>query len=922
MNDKRKTKKELIQELDKLKRRIFRLEKSAAGKSGEKSTRRGDLDYKHIFENAHDAMVCLDTRGYIIEASKKAIKFFGGTKRELIGKHFTKIGIFSPKDIPGLLSRFKTILTGKHSNINLQIKNKNQRVFFLECSISLMRIGNKITGMTAVVRDVTERKSTESELRAERDKLNAIFESMVDGAYIVNKDHDIQYVNPVLKKDFGPPEGKKCHKYFHDSDEPCAFCKNKDVFAGKMVRWEWTSPKNGKIYDLIDTPLKNPDGSISKLEIFRDITERKRAEEALRESYEIINLSPAVAFLWRNAEGWPVEYVSENVKKLFGYTAEDFMSGKVSYAKIIHPDDLERVREEVARYSGEKERMNFAHKPYRIVTKSGQIRWIDDRINIRRGKNGMITHYRGIVLDITGRKRAEEALWESEEHYRLLVENATEGILVAQDGFVKFANPRLEEITSYKREELLSRPFLEFLHPNDRKFVIDNQLKRLKGELVPEAYEIRIITKYGDTRWLKISGVIITWEGRPALLNFIVDITEKKRLKELESRAQRLEAAGQMAGQVAHDFNNLLAPLIAYPEFIRDELPHDHKALVYLNDIEKAAHQIAGINQHLLTLGRRGHYNLVPLNLNDVIGETLDELKPFPETLVIETDLGGELLNIKAGRAQIHRMLSNIIANARDAMQDIGRIVIKTENYYADSMSVAYGYVSKGEYVKLTISDTGHGISEDVIQKIFDPFFTTKTADRIRGSGLGLSVVDAVVKDHNGYLDLYSKVGEGTSFILYFPITRENIDDQESEQIIGGSESVLVVDDDDVQRKVSLKILTSLGYKAATVESGEKAIELLRHKPYDLLFLDMIMTPGIDGTETLRRALEINPAQKTIILSGFAESQRVQEALELGAGAFIRKPLTRKKMAAAVRKELDKEEKVLVQRKSTIMAVK
>jgi PAS domain S-box-containing protein len=517
------------------------------------------------------------------------------------------------------------------------------------------------------------------------------------------------------------------------------------------------------------------------------------------------------------------------------------------------------------------------------------------------------------LLKIVGeaRKNAEEALGSSEERYRQLVEHATEGIVVAQGRSTKFVNPRVEEITSYSREELLSKPFLEFIHPDDRQLVIDNQQKRLKGELTPKTYEIRMINKYGETRWLRIGGVIINWEGKPASLNFVVDITENKRLKELESRAQRLEAAGQIAGQVAHDLNNLLAPLIAYPEFIREDLPKGHSVLPYLNDMEKMAQQIADINQQLLTLGRRGHYNLEPMNLNNLIRETLSDQKPFPKTLVIETDLDNELLNIKAGQAQIHRMLSNIIHNARDATQDIGHIVIKSENFYADNVSVAFGNVPQGEYVKLTISDTGHGISEDITQKIFDPFFTTKTADKKRGSGLGLSVVDAVVKDHKGYIDLESKIGSGTIFYFYFPVTREGIDDSESEPITGGSEKVLVVDDDEMQRVVTLKILNSLGYTASAVESGVKAIDLLNREPQDLLVLDMIMPPGIDGAETFEKALKVNPSQKALIVSGYAETDRVQSALQLGAGAFIRKPLTRGKLARAVRRELNRKEKDL-----------
>jgi CheY-like chemotaxis protein len=231
---------------------------------------------------------------------------------------------------------------------------------------------------------------------------------------------------------------------------------------------------------------------------------------------------------------------------------------------------------------------------------------------------------------------------------------------------------------------------------------------------------------------------------------------------------------------------------------------------------------------------------------------------------------------------------------------------MKTENYYADDTSVAYGRVPKGEYVKLTVSDNGCGIPDDIILKILDPFFSTKTTDKKRGSGLGLSVVDAVMRDHNGYLDLDSTVGHGTSFFLYFPVTREEAGEVESEYRAGGDEKVLVVDDDEIQREVTTQLLQKLGYRVNSVECGETALEFLRNAPQDLVILDMVMPGGIDGTETYRRILEISPQQKAIILSGFSESDRVLKVQKLGAGAFVRKPVSKRAIAAAIRSELDR----------------
>ncbi len=510
------------------------------------------------------------------------------------------------------------------------------------------------------------------------------------------------------------------------------------------------------------------------------------------------------------------------------------------------------------------------------------------------------------LIKILRQRESERMLKTSEDRFRAMSENALTGIWIVQDGLIKYTNPILAKLLECSADKLAGSDPLAQFHIDDRPAM--EVLLKEGGNQRSQARQIavRAVNRAATQIDFEVAASYIEWDGRCAVLCNLLNITETKRLRELEARAQRLETVGRIAGQVAHDFNNLLGPVMAYPELIRGEIPINNDVYEYLNAIESAAHQIAAINQDLLTLGRRGHYSVELLNLNSIIKESLKELEPLPATVICEVDLSPDLMSVKGGVAQIRRAISNLLHNAHDALNDVGKISIRTENYYADDVTVGYGRVPKGEYVKITIADTGIGMPENILQRIFEPFFTMKTADRRRGSGLGLSVVDSVIKDHGGFVDLNSKVGQGTKFYLYLPACREQETIERSEEIKGGSESILIVDDDAMQRGVLARILSKLGYRTAQASSGEEAIDLLRQATADLLLLDMIMPGGIDGSETFRQALEICPGQRAIIVSGFSESDRVNEMQACGAGAFVKKPLTIRAIATAVRKELDR----------------
>lgn len=402
---------------------------------------------------------------------------------------------------------------------------------------------------------------------------------------------------------------------------------------------------------------------------------------------------------------------------------------------------------------------------------------------------------------------------------------------------------------------------------------------------------------------------------------------EQKDLQTQLQQAQKMEAIGTLAGGVAHDLNNILGGLVSYPELLLLQLPEDSPLRKSILTIQKSGEKAAAVVQDLLTLARRGVVVTEVVNLNDVISEYLEspeheKLQSYHPGVHLETRLEKDTFNILGSSTHLSKTVMNLISNAAEAMPEGGKLTLSTENRYIDRPIRGYDNVKEGDYVVLTISDTGTGISPDDIEKIFEPFYTKKKMGR-SGTGLGMAVVWGTVKDHNGYIDVQSTEGkarpprlsprdggQGTTFTLYFPVTREKLpEDKPSltlEAYSGNGESILIVDDVEEQRQIASGMLKELGYSVVSVSSGEEAVEYLRTNKVDLLVLDMIMDPGMDGLDTYKKILKLHPGQKAIIASGFSETDSVKEVQGLGAGGYIKKPFLLEKIGLAVKEELEK----------------
>lgn len=533
----------------------------------------------------------------------------------------------------------------------------------------------------------------------------------------------------------------------------------------------------------------------------------------------------------------------------------------------------------------------------------------------------------GLYSEAIARNRdlseARESLKENEERFRSIVENSFDGIVIVDENRrILYANEELAKITGYSCEELMGRDSLSLFHLEAKPRVEGSLSQGFQGEGSARRLEATLLHKDGGRRYAEISNTTIKdSKGRVQWIGHVSDITERKAVEEerksLEAQLQRalkMEAIGTLAAGVAHDLNNILSGIVGYPDLLLMDLPEKSPLREPVKIIQKSGERAAAIVQDLLTLARRGVAIAEVVNMNRIIADYLkspehQRILAYHSETKIETALHPDLLNILGSPVHLTKTLMNLLSNAAEAMPQGGEIRITTENLYLDRPLKGYDTISTGDYCVLTVSDEGIGMTPEEAERVFEPFYTKKVMGR-SGTGLGMTVVWGTVKDHQGYITVNTEKGSGSTFKLYFPVTRKDLAEalplMQLEDWKGKGERVLVIDDVEEQRDIALRMLTRLGYQVHTVSSGEKAVEYLQTHPADLLLLDMIMDPGMDGLDTYKKILETHPGQKAIVASGYAETERVRQTRDLGAGDYIKKPYTLSRLGAAVRKQLDK----------------
>ncbi len=871
--------------------------------------------------------------GKIVDANEAFSRWTGYDLKEVSGVATLDLHFWgNPEDrqkITGILTT-----AGEVNDAEVVLRQRNGNLRNVLFSARFIEIEQERHIMT-LIQDITERRKMEAALREGEKRYREFADFLPQPVCEFDVNGNLSFVNRSCFKFFGYTKedydkGLNVlnmmvpghHRMALENMQRILNGENSDGSDYTMLR------KDGSTFPAIvfSSPVMHEGKPLGLRAIIIDMTERKAAEETLRESEatlrSVFKATPVGLCIMKDRV---FQSANKAWYESFGYAESDII-GHATRILYQNEEEYERVGREL--YASLLER-GLASVQTRIRRKDGAFR---DAVLIAAPLESEDLSFGTVVAieDVTDRRRTEEELKENRKQLANIIEFLPDATLVIDgNGRVIAWNRAIESMTGIRKEDMLGKGDYEYalpfcgerrpilidlaLHPDREMEKQYTAVQRIEDILLDESYTPHLPP--GDIHLSATASVLRDSRGEIiAAIECIRDNTERKRMEERLNRAEKMEALGNLAGGVAHDLNNVLGVLVGYSELLLEKLPGNSPLRRYADNILQSSIKGAAIIQDLLTLARRGVAVAEVVDLNRVVGDYLrspefEQLKLHHPEVKIWSDPADVILNIKGSPIHIGKTLMNLVSNAMESISGQGEVTIKTENCYLDIPVRGYDNIHEGDYVVLTVSDNGKGISAQDVGKIFEPFYTKKVMGR-SGTGLGLTVVWGTVKDHHGYIDVQSEESKGSAFTLYFPVTRE--ESVKTEKIVspaeyaGLGESILVVDDVQEQRELAMNMLRRLGYRVYAVAGGEAAIEYFKNKKADLMVLDMIMDPGIDGMETYRRIIEINPGQKAVIVSGFSETDQVRKTQEMGAGIFVRKPYILEKIGLAVREELDR----------------
>ena len=776
------------------------------------------------------------------------------------------------------------------------------------------------------------RRRTEEALNASEEKHRSIIENAIEGIFQTSPEGEFLSANPALAAMFGfdsPEELMAAVKSIQDKlyVDSADRDRLKRLYEeqGYVLNFETrVYGKDGNILWISMTAraVKDGAGRIIRYEgTTENITERKRAEEGERLSrqrvLDIVEFLPDSTFVIdheRKVVAW-----NRAIEEMTGVRKDEIIGqGDYAYALPFYgerrPAAIDLVfgwnEESVGKYDFvEKQGDILIAEVYVPMTYRGKDAYLSVRASPLCDSRGNVVGAIESIRDVTEQKRIAAELQESEGRYRTAIESSSDGILMVKEGRYLYANRKFLDIFGFESMDAVVGQAVGFVtHPDDRERVVDIQKRRQRNEEAPSRYEFKGLRTNGDTIFLEASVARTAYKGEPISLAYVRDITARKHLEAQLRQSQKMEAIGTLAGGVAHDLNNILTVLMGYGTLLEMGLNTDNPLRSYADHILSSTRKAANLTQSLLTFSRQQPIALSPVGLNDILGKTEKLLaRLLTEDITLITILSPQEIPVMADVTQIDQILFNLVANARDAMTHGGTIVMKTGFTEIDREFIdSHGFGKPGEYASLSVSDTGTGMDSATKEKIFDPFFTTKEVGK--GTGLGLSTVYGIVKQHKGYIDVYSEPGSGTAFTIYLPAVMTAIGEEApaARAPKRGNETILVAEDNEAVRNFLREILLQYGYTVVEAVDGADAVAKFKeHGHIDLLIIDSVM-PKMNGREAYNEISGMRPGIKVLFTSGHTRDVVLDRGIEESKFNFISKPLLPNELLDKVREVLDK----------------
>ena len=875
-------------------------------KRAEEALRESEGKYRRIFENVQDVFYQVDKKGNIIDISPSIERYSEYKREELIGRPVTDV-YANPSDREKLLAEISR--KGEVIDFELELRAKSGRkvIASVNSHVLFSETGEPL-GIEGSLRDITERKKSEGALRASEERYRLLFFESPVGIFYFDTDLHVTDFNNQFAQILQSRGELILGLDMKNIKDQRVLPAIRQAAMGEEAVYEGpyeVTTSSAQIWVLLKTaPVYDEKGKVKGgIGIVEDMTKRREVEReifVLAQALKSIRDCVSITDMKDN-----ILFVNDAFTKTYGYASAELLGRPMGIVRSS--SNPSRVFQEIlpatlrGGWEGEilNRRKDGTEFPVYLST------------SVVRDAEGNPIALIGAATDITERKLAEQRLRESEERYRSLIDSARDVIFTATPhGMITSLNPSFETTTGWKRSDWIGKTYNDLFHHEDLVGSREYFLRALTGESVPMR-EIRIHTKEGGYVLGEFTITPQMMDGRiVGLLGVARDVTERRRLEEQYRHAQKMESLGTLAGGIAHDFNNILAIILGHASLLPRNQVASPKQTASIDAILKATNRGAALVGQLLTFASKSDVLFESVQVNDIVTEITKLIgETFPKAIAITTQLEPNLPRVVADPTQIHQLLLNLCVNARDAMRRGGTLSVATSEVAGDTVTDRFADAAAANYVVLQVSDNGEGMDLETKSRIFEPFFTTK--EKGKGTGLGLATVYGVVESHGGFIDVESVLGVGTTFHVYLPAqvvggkdTRPTM--EPALESPGGTETILIVEDEEMLRDLVKNVLASRGYTVLTAADGLEAVEMYSlHKNQIGLVVADVGLPGLAGNEVFARMKETNPDVKVILASGFLEPGFKSEILIDGAKEVIRKPYQPNDLLRSIRRALD-----------------